>query len=213
MLKNASRSRKPENQLTQEHTEFILSLVTSQATLTVKSIIHQVLKGRFHDFSVSESKVYTHMQRKYRLSFKRIVKIIQNTDVIVERCSWVAAWAGLGNAFINRRIFIDEAGFNMHTLRRVGWSREGKREQNNKDKNYTVIGAICARGIINMMIVLPKAASTSKKRKLKTNLTAPRGLEKERKGTTAKHFQEGYTLVMDNAPIHNGVVNLIESRG
>ncbi|KAG0250110.1 hypothetical protein DFQ27_009567 [Actinomortierella ambigua] len=93
MLESTPKRKKPERHLTQEHTEFILSLIASQATLTVESI-HKALKEKFQGLAVSKSTIYTHIWKECRLSLKRIVKIPQSrigSSVIDERFNWVDA--------------------------------------------------------------------------------------------------------------------------
>jgi hypothetical protein len=128
-------------------------------------------------------------------------------------------------------IFIDEAGFNLHTQRNYGRSRRGTPAKGivptAEGITITILRAISQAGVINIFLKKPQAVSISKKRKANdANAMVVSG----RVGTRTEHFlayisnvmdvldtndMKGYYLVMDNAPIHTPVKvrALVEGRG
>ena len=133
--------------------------------------------------------------------------------------------------FAKNCVFIDEAGFNLHTQRNYGRSRKGTPAKGivltAKGITITILGAISQAGVIDISLKKPQAVSMSKKRKANdTKAMMIRG----QVGTRTEHFltyisnvidvldrndMKGHYLVMDNAPIHTPlkVRELVESRG
>ena len=127
-------------------------------------------------------------------------------------------------------VFIDEAGFNLHTQRNYGRSRKGTPAKGtiptSKGVTITILGALSQAGVIDISLRKPQAVSVSKKRKANdTTATVVSG----RVGTRTEHFltyisnvmdvldrndMKGHYLVMDNAPIHTPVKvrELVEGR-
>lgn len=131
--------------------------------------------------------------------------------------------------FSNNCVFIDEAGFNLHTQRNHGRSSKGTPAKSTvptgKGVTFTILGAISQAGIINIGVKKPESAS-SKKRKADGKEVKING----KVGTRTEHFLayitnvmntldknniKGQHIVMDNAPIHKPKVikALIEERG
>jgi transposase len=128
-------------------------------------------------------------------------------------------------------VFINEAGFNLHTQRSYGRSRKGTPAKGivptAKGITITILGAISQAGVIDISLKKPQATSISKKRRANdTTAMVVNG----RVRTRTEHFltyisnvmdvldrnnMKGHYLVMDNAPIHTSVKirELIESRG
>ncbi|OAD76004.1 hypothetical protein PHYBLDRAFT_142990 [Phycomyces blakesleeanus NRRL 1555(-)] len=115
-------------------------------------------------------------------------------------------------------MFIDEAGFNMHIKRTFGRSVSGTLAKTTvpmqRGVSITILGAMCEREIISLLLKKPTAVATKKKRKLDiyTNIEV-----NSRIGTRAQHYlnflshtmdvldsqsMQGRYLIMDNAPIH-----------
>ncbi|KAG2224141.1 hypothetical protein INT45_000156 [Circinella minor] len=124
--------------------------------------------------------------------------------------------------FDNRCVFIDEAGFNLHTRRNFGRSKRGTPARAVAPSQR----AICEQCVINVCLRKPQAALSSKKRKRYDGSTVLNG----RIGTRTGHFIEYLDnvmdivdennvkcryLVMDNAPIHTNksISHLVEQRG
>ena|ERR1700731_2855322 len=66
-------------------------------------------------------------------------------------------------------VFIDEAGFNLHTQRNYGRSRKGTPAKGtiptSKGVTITILGVISQAGVIDISLRKPQAVSVSKKRK------------------------------------------------
>lgn len=135
----------------------------------------------------------------------------------------------------NRCVFINEAGFNMHTRRNFGRSKRGTPAKtllpSSRDITVAIIGAICEKGVIDLTLRKPKAvqkkAAHLKKRKRKDGKAEDVEVN-TRVGTHSEHFLEFLSnvmdtldqhgmkcryLVMNNASIHkvDEVQNLIEN--
>ena len=125
-------------------------------------------------------------------------------------------------------MFIDEAAFSINLRRTVGWSRVGSKTvveaAATRAKTHTVLGAICAAGVVQIGMRSPPTGN--KKRKLDEDTSKHSGV-----GTNTHHYIvflnevmntmdqhpefEGYYLVMDNAPIHQSkaIDTFIRNRG
>jgi hypothetical protein len=95
-------------------------------------------------------------------------------------------------------VFIDEAGFNLHTQRNYGRSRKGTPAKGivptAKGITITILGAISQAGVIDISLKKPQAASISKKRKANdTTAMVVNG----RVGTRTEHFLTYISNVMD----------------
>jgi hypothetical protein len=65
-------------------------------------------------------------------------------------------------------VFIDKAGFNLHTQKNHGRSRKGSPAKGivptARGITITILGAISQTGVIDISLGKPQAAATSKKR-------------------------------------------------
>ena len=86
-------------------------------------------------------------------------------------------------------VFIDEAGFNLHTQRNYGRSQKGASAKATiptaKGVTITILGAISQAGVIDISLRKPQAVSVSKKRKA-NDTTAM--VVSGRVGTRTEHF-------------------------
>jgi hypothetical protein len=100
--------------------------------------------------------------------------------------------------FTRNCVFIDEAGFNLHTQRNYGRSRNGTPAKGTiptaKGVTITILGAISQAGVIDISLRKPQAVSVSKKRKA-NDTTAM--VVSGRVGTRTEHFPTYISNVMD----------------
>jgi transposase len=169
------------------------------------------------------------------LTLKKLEKLpaTRNSDRVLRlRRERIEEWEATPELDYGKNcVFIDEAGFNLHTQRNYGRSRKGTPAKGivptAKGITITILGAISQAGVIDISLRKPQAVSISKKRKANdTRAMVVSG----RVGTRTEHFlayisnvmdvldrnnMKGHYLVMDNAPIHTPVKvrELVESRG
>lgn len=98
--------------------------------------------------------------------------------------------------FEKNRVFLDEAGFNLHIVCNRGWSAKGQPAKTivptNRLTSITVLGAMSSVGVIDISRRKPVSTSGSKKRK------APDGKEvKVIKGTNTDHYLAYLSNVTD----------------
>ena len=127
-------------------------------------------------------------------------------------------------------IFIDESAFHINLKRTMAWSKKGTRAEVvqpvTRAKTTTILGAISARGIVNVKVRVPYIASKKRKATSGSSKTASRS-----SGTVTGHYFnfiastldvldhyeefKGHYIIMDNAPIHtaDSIERLIVSRG
>lgn len=131
--------------------------------------------------------------------------------------------------FAKNCVFVDEAGFNLHTQRNFGRSLKRKSAKavipTGKGVTFTISGAISQAGIIDISVKKPEAVS-AKKRKADGKEVKVNG----KVGTRTEHYlsylsnvmdvmdkngMKGHYIVMDNAPIHKPRVirRVVEERG
>ena len=181
------------------------------------------------------SSLHRHLVQKCRVTLKKLQKLpaARNSNRVLRlRKEKVEDWESTPDLDFTRNcVFIDKAGFNLHTQRNYGRSRNGTPAKGTiptaKGVTITILGAISQAGVIDISLRKPQAVSVSKKRKANdTTATVVSG----RVGTRTEHFltyisnvmdvldrndMKGHYIVMDNAPIHTPVKvrDLIESRG
>jgi transposase len=220
--------------LTECHSQFLIDYVDEHPTAVLLDI-RTALYEAFPELSISISALHRHLIQKCKLTLKKLVKLpaARNSDRVLKlRRERIEEWEA--NPELDYRkncVFIDEAGFNLHTQRNYGRSRKGTPAKGivptAKGITITILGAISQAGVIDISLKKPQAASISKKRKANdTTAMVVNG----RVGTRTEHFltyisnvmdvldrnnMKGHYLVMDNAPIHTPVKvrELIESRG
>jgi hypothetical protein len=169
------------------------------------------------------------------LTLKKLEKLpaARNSDRVLRvRKEKVEEWEANPEIDYSKNcVFIDEAGFNLHTQRNYGRSRKGTSAKGivptAKGITITILGAISQAGVIDISLKKPQAVSISKKRKAND---AKVMVVSGRVGTRTEHFlayisnvmdvldtnnMKGHYLVMDNAPIHTPVKvrELVEGRG
>ena len=200
----------------------------------VLSDIKHHLCEAFPGLTISISALHRHLVQNCKLTLKKLEKLTaaRNSDrVVALRKEKVEEWKATRSLdFCKNCVFIDEAGFNLHTQRNHGCSRRGTPAKGTiptaKGVTITIIGTISDAGVIDISLRKPQAVSTSKKRKVDGKaVDAVNG----RIGTRTEHFlayvsnvmdvldktnMQGYYLVMDNAPIHTPakIRDLVESR-
>jgi transposase len=224
--------RKPK--LTEGHSQFLIGYVDERPT-AVLSDIRRALREAFPEISISISALHRHLVQKCKLTLKKLEKIpaARNSERVLKlRRERIEEWEAIPELdFAKNCVFIDEAGFNLHTQRNYGCSRKGTPAKGivptAKGITITILGAISQAGVIDISLKKPQAVSMSKKRKANdTKAMMIRG----QVGTRTEHFltylsnvidvldrndMKGHYLVMDNAPIHTPlkVRELVESRG
>lgn len=267
--------------LQEEHTKFILDFFGDEPAREMH-LLQDAIKEKF-GLEVSESTLYRHVKKDCHLSLQRLQPQPEaqfaagNKEA---RKTWVETWPS-DETFLQKSVFIDEAGFNLYQRRLYGWCpKGGKKGQTKaseqgtsceiigskyttqphigffiisatniyddgkymsgdgsirntskgsptvkvpklKSVNFSVLGAICWSGVINMVLRTPPAEpapNTNKKRKVTGKNKAKDDHEQEQtQGTNANHFLmyighvmdvldkydlKGMNLVMDNASIH-----------
>jgi transposase len=220
--------------LTECHSQFLIDYVDEHPTAVLLDI-RTALYEAFPELSISISSLHRHLIQKCKLTLKKLVKLpaARNSDRVLKlRRERIEEWEA--NPELDYRkncVFIDEAGFNLHTQRSYGRSRKGTPAKGivptAKGITITILGAISQAGVIDISLKKPQATSISKKRRANdTTAMVVNG----RVGTRTEHFltyisnvmdvldrnnMKGHYLVMDNAPIHTPVKirELIESRG
>jgi hypothetical protein len=218
--------------LTDEHTAFIINYLDENPITTLDGLSKSLFK-EFGGLKLANSTLYNHIQKECRYSLKRARKMMDKKNAeqtLDKRELFAKEWIEKEEEFMYRSVFIDEAGFNLHTIRNVAWSKIGQNANvsipTEKGGSLSFLGAICLRGVISMSVRLP-----SHKKKRKTN---KRGRGKQivngqsknetsstkngKGGTTGKHFfafvsnvmdildkndMKGFNLVMGNASIHH----------
>ncbi|KAG0299705.1 hypothetical protein BGZ98_009822 [Dissophora globulifera] len=87
-------------------------------------------QAKFDSLKVSKTAVHRHIKEACRYSLKRVVPIVKarNSECILElQKNWVTSWQSREDEFLNMSVFIDEAVFNLQTLRSVGWAPNDER--------------------------------------------------------------------------------------
>lgn len=211
------RGRKPL--LTDEHKEFLQKLIKEDATVTLDFMLES-LKTAFVNVRAKATTIYNFVTKVCKFSLKRISKWALRRsleELKQQRLEWAEEYKGKLD-FNENCIFIDEAGFNISMRREYGWSAVGEKAvltvPVTRGLNVSFIGAISAKGCIELKVRAPVAPS-NKKRKLDSETNA----EKVSRGTTANHFygfvksviqqiennkelQGMRYLILDNAAIH-----------
>src|SRR6202035_3263623 len=87
-------------------------------------------------------------------------------------------------------VFIDEAGFNLHTQRNNGRTRKGTPAKGTipttKGVTITILGSISDAGVIDISLIKPQAVSASKKRKVSSKSV---DVVNGRIGTRTEHYR------------------------
>ncbi|KAG0185626.1 hypothetical protein DFQ28_009058, partial [Apophysomyces sp. BC1034] len=102
--------------------------------------------------------------------------LARNSELnISKRYEWITKWQNSDMYFMKNCIFIDESGFHINQRRAMAWSQKGSTPIVNvattKAIWHTILGAICAAGVVNTSIRKP-TVKKSKKRKTGTKRKA-----------------------------------------
>ena len=99
--------------------------------------------------------------------------------------------------FMQNCIFIDDAGFNFHTVRSQGRSEKGELAKvvaaTTMGQSVSILVAICSLGVVNVGLKVAKAGTKWKEFMAFLIHVV---------GVLDKHSLKGCNLVMNNAPIH-----------
>ncbi|EIE80620.1 hypothetical protein RO3G_05325 [Rhizopus delemar RA 99-880] len=186
--------------LEKEHTKFLEEFIDNNSVVTLDRMV-DALSDKFEGLSISKSGVDKHLKESCSYTLKRITKIPakrNSPDVIELRFRAVEAWIKDSNiSFMQNCIFIDEAGFNLHTVRSQGRSKKGEPAKvvvaTTRGPSVSILGAICSLGVINVGLKVTKAG-TKWKEFMAFLIHVMDVLD--------KHNLKGCNLAMDNAPIH-----------
>ena len=223
-----------KTKLTEVHSQFLIGYVDEHPT-AILTDIRRNLCDAFTGLTISISALHRHLVEKCKLTVKKLEKLpaARNSDRVLKlRREKIEEWEAIPELdYAKNCVFIDEAGFNLHTQRNYGGSRKGTPAKGivptAKGITVTILGAISQAGVIDISLSKPQAVSMSKKRK--TNGAKAMSVS-GRVGTRTEHFlayisnvmdvldrndMKGNYLVMDNAPIHTPVKvrELVGSRG
>lgn len=154
--------RGPKPKLTQEHTDFLISHLEENPTTTVVDSMESLYK-EFSGLKISKTAVHKHIKEECCFSLKLAKKIIdkRNEELTLEaRRNFALEWIRKEEDFVTKSIFIDEAGFHMHMIRNLAWSRKGEPANVSvpmeRKTSLTVFGAISLYRIVSMAVRLPK---------------------------------------------------------
>ncbi|EIE90001.1 hypothetical protein RO3G_14712 [Rhizopus delemar RA 99-880] len=143
--------------LEKEHTKFLEEFIDNNPVVTLDQMV-DALSDKFEGLSISKSGVDKHLKESWSYTLKRITKIPakrNSPDVIELRFRAVEAWIKDSNiSFMQNCIFIDEAGFNLHTVKSQGRSKKGEPAKvvvaTTRGPPVSILGAICSLGVINV---------------------------------------------------------------
>ncbi|KAG1152233.1 hypothetical protein G6F37_002253 [Rhizopus arrhizus] len=228
---NKPRGR-PCSNLTEEHSKFLVDYVKKNTTAVLDGLKLKLCE-KFEGLKIFISAIHKHLVHKHNITLKKLEKIpaARNSDrVIALRKAIIEQYKSDTDMYFSKHcIFIDEAGFNLHTQRNHGRSLKGTPAKSTvptgKGVTFTILGVISQAGIISIGVKKPELAS-SKKRKADGKEVKING----KVGTRTEHFLVYLTNVMNtldknniksqyivtnNAPIHKPKVikTLVEERG
>src|ERR1700692_1451367 len=198
-VRKTAVGRKPK--LTEVHSQYLLGFIDEYPTAVLDDI-RQALYQRFPGLTISMSSLHRHLVQKCRVTLKKLQKLpaARNSNRVLRlRKEKVEDWESTPDLDFTRNcVFIDKAGFNLHTQRNYGRSRNGTPAKGTiptaKGVTITILGAISQAGVIDISLRKPQAVSVSKKRKANdTTATVVRG----RVGTRTEHFLTYISTVMD----------------
>jgi hypothetical protein len=157
------RGRKPAQVFREEHVRYIITLVDSFSSYALAQMLEMV-RAKFPEIQVSKSKFHD-----CSLSIKKLERVVAYRtleETLIDRKNTVMEWlADLKMDFKKSCVFLDEAGFNIHISRTKGWLKGNPSKTTmpkSKSSNVTIIGAICAFGVLSL--ALRKSPTVSKKR-------------------------------------------------
>lgn len=221
--------------LTEEHQQFLINFIDERPSSVLDEMI-EGLTSHFAGLTIKKSALHDFVTKKCNITLKRahFHSIERNSpEKIEERYCWVKKMLDTDMDYLSNCVFIDEAAFHINMKRSVAWSRKGERAvvvvPKTRAKTTTILGAICAYGVVNIRVRRPKVQTQNKKRKAERSMPTPK--EATKRGTVTGHYFnfvascmdimdqhsefKDYYLVMDNAPIHKhkDIQKYIEGRG
>jgi hypothetical protein len=191
--------RKPK--LTEVHSQFLICYVDEHPT-AILTDIRRNLCDAFTGLTISISALHRHLVEKCKLTVKKLEKLpaARNSDRVLKlRREKIEEWEAIPELdYAKNCVFIDEAGFNLHTQRNYGRSRKGTPAKGivptAKGITVTILGAISQAGVIDISLSKPQAVSISKKRKAND---AKEISVSGRVGRRTEHFLAYISNVMD----------------
>ncbi|CEP19292.1 hypothetical protein [Parasitella parasitica] len=127
---------RPRAKLTEEHSKFLVDYVEKNTTAILDELKLKLCE-KFEGLKISISAIHRHLVHKHNITLKKLEKIpaVRNSDrVIALRKAIVEQYKrDADKDFSKNCVFIDEAGFNLHTQRSHGRSSKGNlRERHHK---------------------------------------------------------------------------------
>ncbi|EIE78614.1 hypothetical protein RO3G_03318 [Rhizopus delemar RA 99-880] len=150
----------------EEHMKFLEEFIDNNPVVTLDQTV-DALSDKFEGFSISKSGEDKHLKEGCSYTLKRITKIPakRNSPEVIElRFRAAEAWIKDSNiSFMQNCIFIDEAGFNFHTVRSQGRSKKGEPAKvvvaTTRGPSVSILGAICSLGVANVGLKVTKAGT------------------------------------------------------
>ncbi|XP_049331040.1 uncharacterized protein LOC125799111 [Astyanax mexicanus] len=195
---------------TLEQETTIVNMVLENNAITLREIRDRVLEDNVHFTNIDQVSLSTidRVLKRHQLSMKQVYRVPfeRNSDYVKEqRCQYVQRVLELdASAVPYEYIFIDEAGFNLHKIRRRGRNIIGNRAIVNvpgqRGGNITMCAAIGHRGVIHHHAQLgpyntPRLVSFLDE--LKNLLKLPQEEELE---------QPSYVVIWDNVRFHRAAL-------
>lgn len=235
MGKKSSRPSRAVSKLQDVHKQHLIEFFDENPSAVINDAVES-LTSLFEGLEIKKSRVHEFMKDECNLSLKvaTLHPLPRNCDANLQRrMEWVQKWAVTDMDFTKNCVFIDESGFHINMRRSRAWSKKGTEAivpiDMTKAPSHSVIGAISARGVVNMCLRVPLAP---KKIKIQGGKKRKAALPKkpQSKGTTTSHYlrfingtldvmdkypeMRNFYLIMDNAPIHRSqeVTDLVEGR-
>ena len=147
--------------LTEPHSRFLVDYVDEQPT-AVLSDIRRNLCEAFRGLSISISALHRHLVEKCKLTLKttKLPAARSSDRVLKQRKERIEEWEAIPELDYGRNcVYIDVAGFNLHTQRNYGHSRKGTPAKSivptAKGITITILGAISQAGVIDISLRKP----------------------------------------------------------
>ena len=117
-----------KGKLTEEHSRFLMEYIDEYPAAVLSDIKYYLCEA-FPGLTISISALHRHLVQNCKLTLKKLEKLTaaRNSDrVVALRKEKVEEWKATRSLdFCKNCVFIDEAGFNLHTQRNHGCSRRG----------------------------------------------------------------------------------------
>ncbi|CEG76976.1 hypothetical protein RMATCC62417_11795 [Rhizopus microsporus] len=165
-------------------------MLANEPTLTVEAATDQLCKN-FKEIQITLRSVATHMKKRCRLTYKRIVPQYfarDSDETAVKRYDTVNFWIHQKINLMNDCVFINEVGINRNMYRSYGWCEVGipcKIKVETRGPNVSILGAISKDGLITLSRkeIITTAVAGKQQRIDDTPAV-------KRKGTTSNDFLE-----------------------